>query len=115
MEFLRKYIKNEPLLNLIALLIGTFETGLSIGSYLSQYLCNVFLIADIPRNSRKNVQDQEEKKQRNGIMERIKLVLHQLFYMDDILILGTNAKDIHKAMKLITQKAEELGLKIKDN
>ena len=43
MEFLRKYIKNEPLLNLIALLIGTFETGLSIGSYLSQYLCNVFL------------------------------------------------------------------------
>lgn len=35
--------------------------------------------------------------------------------MDDILILGSNAKDIHKAMKLITEKAKELGLKIKDN
>ena len=35
--------------------------------------------------------------------------------MDDILILGTNAKDIHKAMKLIIQKADEMGLKIKDS
>lgn len=37
MEFLRKYIKNEPLLELIEMLIMTFDTGLSIGSYLSQY------------------------------------------------------------------------------
>lgn len=112
MEFLRKYIKNEPLLNLIALLIGTFETGLSIGSYLSQYLCNVFLSQIYHEIAERMYRI---RKKRNGIMERIKLVLHQLFYMDDILILGTNAKDIHKAMKLITQKAEELGLKIKDN
>ena len=112
MEFLRKYIKNEPLLNLIALLIGTFETGLSIGSYLSQYLCNVFLSQTYHEIAERMYRI---RKKRNGIMERIKLVLHQLFYMDDILILGTNAKDIHKAMKLITQKAEELGLKIKDN
>ena len=112
MEFLRKYIKNEPLLNLIALLIGTFETGLSIGSYLSQYLCNVFLSQIYHEIAERMYRI---RKKRNGIMERIKLVLHQLFYMDDILILGTNAKDIHKAMKLITQNAEELGLKIKDN
>ena len=39
----------------------------------------------------------------------------QLFFMDDILILGTNAKDIHKAMKLIIQKADKMGLKIKDS
>ena len=112
MEFLRKYIKNEQLLNLIALLIGTFETGLSIGSYLSQYLCNVFLSQIYHEIAERMYRI---RKKRNGIMERIKLVLHQLFYMDDILILGTNAKDIHKAMRLITQKAEELGLKIKDN
>lgn len=112
MEFLRKYIKNEPLLNLIEILIGTFEMGLSIGSYLSQYLCNAFLSQIYHEIAERMYRI---RKKRNGIMERIKLVLHQLFYMDDILILGTNAKDIHKAMKLITQKAEELGLKIKDN
>ena len=112
MEFLRKYIKNEPLLNLIALLIGTFETGLSIGSYLSQYLCNVFLSQIYHEIAEKMYRI---RKKRNGIMERIRLVLHQLFYMDDILILGTNAKDLHKAMKLIIQKANEMGLKIKDS
>ncbi len=42
-------------------------------------------------------------------MERIKLVLHQLFYMDDILILGTNAKDIHKAMKLYHAEGGKIG------
>lgn len=47
--------------------------------------------------------------------ERINLIKHQLFFMDDILILGTNAKDIHKAMKQIIQKADEMGLKIKDS
>jgi RNA-directed DNA polymerase len=56
MEFLRKYIKNEPLLELIEMLIMTFDTGLSIGSYLSQYLCNLFLsqiyheIADVSQD-----------------------------------------------------------------
>ena len=55
------------------------------------------------------------RKKRNGTIERVNLVKHQLFFMDDILILGTNAKDIHKAMKLIIQKADEMGLKIKDS
>lgn len=112
MEFLKKYIKNEPLLKLIEMLIMTFETGLSIGSYLSQYLCNVFLSQIYHTIAEKMFRI---RKKRNGTVERIKLVAHQLFFMDDILILGTNAKDIHKAMKIIIQKAAEIGLKIKDN
>ena len=40
---------------------------------------------------------------------------HQLFFMDDILILGTNAKDIHKAMDMIIQKAKDMGLEIKNS
>ena len=35
--------------------------------------------------------------------------------MDDMLILGTNASDIHKAMDMIIQKAKEMGLEIKDS
>lgn len=112
MEFLRKYIKNEPLLELIEMLIMTFDTGLSIGSYLSQYLCNLFL-SQIYHEIAENMY--RIRKKRNGTIERVNLVKHQLFFMDDILILGTNAKDIHKAMKLIIQKADEMGLKIKDS
>ena len=112
MDFLRKYIKNEPLLKLIKMLIMTFDTGLSIGSYLSQYLCNLFL-SQIYHEVAESMY--RIRKKRNGTAERINLVKHQLFFMDDILILGTNAKDIHKAMKLIIQKADEMGLKIKDS
>lgn len=112
MEFLKKYIKNEPLLNMIQKLIETFEVGLSIGSYLSQYLCNVFL-SQIYHEVAENMY--KLRKKRNGSVERVNLVTHQLFYMDDILILGTNAKDIHKAIKLIIEKANDLGLEIKDN
>lgn len=112
MKFLGKYIKNKPLLKLIEKLIMTFDTGLSIGSYLSQYLCNLFL-SQIYHDVAENMY--RIRKKRNGTEERINLVKHQLFFMDDILILGTNAKDIHKAMKLIIAKAEGMGLKIKDN
>ena len=43
MEYLRRLVKNEPLLDLIELLLRSFERGLSIGSYLSQYLCNLYM------------------------------------------------------------------------
>ena len=43
MEFLRRRVKNEPLLHLIETMLGSFERGLSIGSYLSQYLCNLYM------------------------------------------------------------------------
>lgn len=112
MKFLGKYIKNKPLLKLIEKLIMTFDTGLSIGSYLSQYLCNLFL-SQVYHDVAENMY--RIRRKRNGTEERINLVKHQLFFMDDILILGTNAKDIHKAMKLIIAKAEGMGLKIKDN
>lgn len=112
MEFLRKYIKNESLLELIEMLIMTFDTGLSIGSYLSQYLCNLFL-SQIYHEIAENMY--RIRKKRSGTTERINLVKHQLFFMDDILILGTNAKDIHKAMRLIIKKADEMGLEIKDS
>ncbi len=111
-NFVKKYIKNDKLVHLIETLIKTFEKGLSIGSYLSQYLCNVFL-SQLYHEIAENMY--RIRKKRSGTSERINLVKHQLFYMDDILLLGTNAKDIHKAIKLLIKKAGELGLEIKDN
>ena len=43
MSLLRKQVKNEDLLYLIDVLVHSYKQGLSIGSYLSQWLCNYFL------------------------------------------------------------------------
>jgi len=99
MNFLNKRIKNDDLLWLIQTLIDTFEQGLSIGSYLSQYLCNLYmsqLYHEISENMYRI------RKKRDGTMQRVNLTSHVLIYMDDIFITGTNTKDLHKAMKLIT-------------
>lgn len=111
MRFLKKHIKNDLLLWLINKLISTFEFGLSIGSYLSQFLCNLYmsqLYHEISENMYR------VRKHRDGTSERVNLVKHVIFYMDDILILGTNAKDVHKAMSLIIKYADKkMGLEIK--
>lgn len=54
------------------------------------------------------------KKRKTGEKEYISLVKHQLFYMDDIMLMSTNSKDIHKAVKqLIKYAKDKLGLEIK--
>ena len=112
MGFLRKHIKNDKLLWLIDRLLQTFEGGLSIGSYLSQFLCNLYL-SDLYHYMSEELY--KIRRHRNGGADRVRLVRHVLFYMDDILILGTSAKDLHKAIKLIKQKCAEMGLCIKSN
>lgn len=111
MNFLHKYVRNDLLLWLVNELLSTFESGLSIGSYLSQFLCNLYmsqLYHEISENMFR------VRKHKNGINERINLVTHVLIYMDDILILGTNSKDLNKAMKLIIKFAkDEMGLEVK--
>lgn len=109
--FLEKYIKNDDLLWLLRVLINTFDQGLSIGSYLSQYLCNLYM-SQLYHQISENMY--RVRKKRKGGLERINLVTHTLIYMDDIFICGTNTKDLHKAMKLIIKYAkDEMGLAIK--
>lgn len=113
MRFMEKYIKNELLLWLIKTLIDTFEEGLSIGSYLSQFLCNLYL-SQLYHEISENFYT--IRKHKNGTIERVRLISHVIFYMDDILILGTNLKYIKKAMKMIIKYThDELGLEIKDD
>lgn len=110
MGFLERHVKNDTLLKLVRHLIYTFEQGLSIGSYLSQYLCNLYmsiLYHEVMERMYKT------RKHRNGTISRVNLVRHALFYMDDILLLGTCYKDIKKALKLVIKKAKDMGLEIK--
>ena len=118
MRFLELHIKNDAILWLIRTLIYTFEKGLSIGSYLSQFLCNLYLsqlyhfIAEKTSKVRKHKRPNKDGK----MQSTIRRVYKQLFYMDDLIILGKSSKDIHKAMKLIIKYAKEkLGLTIKEN
>ena len=111
MEYLRRLVKNEPLLDLIELLLRSFERGLSIGSYLSQYLCNLYmsiLYHEIMENMYR-----VRRSKRGG--NRINLVRHCLIYMDDILLIGSRKRNLEKAVNLTVQKASEMGLQIKPN
>lgn len=111
MEYLRRLVKNEPLLDLIELLLRSFERGLSIGSYLSQYLCNLYMSILYHE-----IKEQMYRTRRGKHGEkRVNLVRHCLIYMDDILMIGSRKIDLKKAVKLTVQKASEMGLQIKDN
>lgn len=107
MRFLEKHIKNEKLIWLIKMLISSFERGLSIGSYLSQYLCNLYM------SILYHYIMEELYKTRRG--KRVNLVRHCLIYMDDILMIGSQRRDMEKAVKQVIKKAEEIGLEIKPN
>lgn len=107
MNFLKCHVKNDKLLYLIQALIDSFEKGLSIGSYLSQYLCNLYM-SILYHHIMENLY-----KTRRG--KRVSLVRHCLIYMDDILMIGSQKRDLKRAVGLVIQKAEKIGLEIKDN
>lgn len=111
MEFLRRRVKNEPLLHLIETMLGSFERGLSIGSYLSQYLCNLYM-SILYHEIKENMCRTRKGKRGNN---RVNLVRHCLIYMDDILLIGPRKRDLEKAAKLTVRKASEMGLEIKPN
>lgn len=110
MEFLSRYIKNDPLLWLVDTLLKTFQKGLSIGSYLSQFLCNLYMSQLYHEISERMY---HIRKRRAGGTERVNLVKHVLFYMDDIYITGTNAKLLNMAAKRIVSYAAKMGITIK--
>lgn len=104
LTFLKKHVKNDDLLWLIEELLKSFKSGLSIGSYLSQLLANLYL-------SELYHYMESLYKIRRG--RRVKLAKHFIFYMDDIVVLGSNARDMHKVAEAIIEKANEMGLFIK--
>lgn len=101
-----KYVANDSICWLVRELVGTFEQGLSIGSYLSQYLCNLYISQLYHEISERMFYARRGK--------QIRLVNHVLIYMDDILLLGKNRKSILLAIKkVIKYSFEVLGLQIK--
>lgn len=111
MRYLRHDIsKNDELLWAVEELLRTHESqgqGLVIGSLLSQFLCN-YLLSHAYRHV------MNLYKERRG--KRIKLVSHALFFMDDILLIGSDRRNLKMAARNLIQYVKaEIGLTIKPN
>lgn len=92
---------------LVETLLRTFEKGLSIGSFLSQHLCNLFMSILYHYLA----ESEDCFFVRSG--HKVHNFTHQLFYMDDIFICGNNRSKLIQTMKLLFKKAKEIGLTIK--
>ena len=109
-EIIKKYIerdiKNDDMKYLIFSLIDTYDEGLCIGSYLCQFLANYFL------SYAYHYVTEMLYTERRG--KRLNLVHHTLFYMDDIILLGSNKKSVKMAAnKLEKYLKDNLGLSLK--
>lgn len=121
MRLLRRDIrKNELLLWFVNELLSTYwkiengvvvMLGLVIGTLLSQWLCN-YALSYLYRF----IQSLTRVQHRRGQTRTVKLVFHILFYMDDILLIGSRAADIQSALRKAAVWAKrELGVKLHDN
>ena len=111
MRYLRHDIsKNSGLLWAVEELLKIHEQegrGLVIGSLLSQFICN-YLLSFAYRHV------MSLSKERRG--KRVKLVSHALFFMDDILLIGSDRRNLKMAVRSMIRFAkQEIGLIIKGN
>lgn len=99
MTWVERRVKNPRLMWLIRTLTATGESGLNIGSYLSHFLANLYL-SDVWHFA----------------MQRAEGVKHALFYMDDLLLIGSNKRRLRKAVYAIIERIElTKGLQVKPN
>lgn len=105
-NLLKRDIKNKDILYLTLALISTYEEGLCIGSYLAQYLANYYLSYAYHYVTEMLYTERRGKRQN--------LVHHALFYMDDIILFGSNKKHLKKASIMLEEylnKKLQLSLK----
>ena len=112
-ELLRRDIKNDTVIYILFTLIDTYDTGLCIGSYLSQFLANYFLSHAYHFLCEKCFKIRHK---RDGTIQQVRLLHHVLFYMDDMVIFGSSKKDLKLCVKALKKYlCGYLGLKIKCN
>lgn len=112
-RLLKKQVKNDDLLYLVFVLIDSYKQGLSIGSYLSQWLCNYYLSFAYHYAAEKLF---KIRKKKDGTEIRSRLITNVLFYMDDFLITGTRKADVKKAMQMLIKFLENfLDMSVKES
>jgi len=96
-KMFRRVIKDRNCLWLVDAIIESSESGLPIGNYTSQWFSNFFL-----------------QSLDHFIKEKLG-VKHYIRYVDDLVILGGNKKELHRIRKEIEKFLESKKLKMKPN
>ena len=97
-EKLRKKIKDEKVINLCTTVIRVLDHGIPLGFFTSQWFAN-FYLTDLD----------------HYIADELGYG-HMMRYMDDIVVLSSNKKELHKLVKLIEKYLNEsLNLTLKGN
>ena len=105
MRILSKRIRSEDVLYLAGALLATYEGGLDIGSYFSLRMAQ--LVLSFAYHHVEGL-----GKIRRGRHQS--LVTHQIWYMDDAVLLGSNKRDLRRATRSLQRYMRaELGLTIK--
>lgn len=105
MAWLKKHVKNDDLLWLIDQLLSTCAIGLPIGSRLSINLCALYL-SDIYHYIEHNYFIYRKGKKNH-------IVKHFLFYLDDVFLFGSNARQLTKVVNDLINLYKTKGLTIK--
>ena len=92
----RKVMKDLDCLNLIDLVIDSNQ-GLPIGNYTSQWFANFYL-----------------QSLDHFIKEKLK-IKYYIRYVDDLVLLGSNKRKLHRDRQMIKEFVSELSLEIKEN
>lgn len=100
--------KNPTLVWFVCALISTYESGLSIGSFLSQWLCNYVM------SYAYHYASEQMCKVRRGKQQH--LITHILMFMDDVIMFSASKRDLKLAAKQFEEYLfTQLGLCIKPN
>lgn len=112
-KLLTRDIKNNDVLYLLYTLIDSYEKGLCIGSYLSQYLANYYLSYAYHYITEQSF---SIRKHKDGTVSIENHISHILFYMDDIIMFSGNKKYLKRAVDDFVKYLNDfLLLNIKDN
>ena len=101
---LTRDVGDPILLRLVFHLIDRYQgdNGLNIGSYLSQWLANYYL-SHAYHWIESPAMTIERTSRRTGEITRRRLITHQLWYMDDLLLIGTSKRDLNIAARRIVR------------
>ena len=119
-------IKDEEYLDLVHSIITSDpdETGLAIGFYINQWLAN-YLLEDIDHaipnhrkghtSPRRRTGQQEIEEEKEGNANKRKKHIFYVRNMDDMIIIGSNKRDLERAAKTIKRRLSYLHLELKPN
>lgn len=105
LRVLRKYVKSQDVLYVCERLMSTYDRGMEIGSYFS--LCALNLVLSFAYHHVEGL-----GKVRRGRWRP--LVSHQIWHMDDCLLMGRDKRDLRRAARSMERfLRDELGLALK--